>query len=53
MSNLPKSALLTQEHMALFVDYYELTMGQADLDSIITLYALKIILPVLFRRGST
>ena len=33
MPNLPKSALLTQEHMAFFVDYYELTMGQADLDS--------------------
>ena len=33
MPNLPESALLTQEHMALFVDYYELTMGQADLDS--------------------
>ena len=33
MANLPKSALLTEEHMALFVDYYELTMGQADFDS--------------------
>jgi nicotinate phosphoribosyltransferase len=25
--------LLTEEHVALFVDYYELTMGQADFDS--------------------
>ena len=33
MANLPKSALLTEENMALFVDYYELTMGQADFDS--------------------
>ena len=33
MANLPKSALLTEEHVALFVDYYELTMGQADFDS--------------------
>ncbi|MYC75007.1 nicotinate phosphoribosyltransferase [Candidatus Poribacteria bacterium] len=28
--NLPKSALLTEDNMALFVDYYQLTMGQAD-----------------------
>ena len=33
MANLPKSALLTETNMALFVDYYELTMGQADFDS--------------------
>ena len=26
----PKSALLTESEMALFVDYYQLTMGQAD-----------------------
>ena len=26
----PKSALLTESDMALFVDYYQLTMGQAD-----------------------
>ena len=33
MHNSPKSALLTEEEMALFVDYYQLTMGQADFDS--------------------
>jgi len=33
VANLPKSALLTETNMALFVDYYELTMGQADFDS--------------------
>lgn len=36
----PKSALLTESEMALFVDYYQLTMGQADFknqnDAIIT-----------------
>ena len=36
----PKSALLTESEMTLFVDYYQLTMGQADFnvqnDSIIT-----------------
>ncbi len=36
----PKSALLTAENMSLFVDYYQLTMGQADFnaqnDAIIT-----------------
>ena len=31
--NSPKSALLTADEMALFVDYYQLTMGQADFDS--------------------
>ena len=30
---LPKSALLTESEMALFVDYYQLTMGQADFNS--------------------
>ena len=29
----PKSALLTEDNMALFVDYYQLTMGQADYDA--------------------
>ncbi len=29
----PKSALLTEADMALFVDYYQLTMGQADFDA--------------------
>ena len=28
--NSPKPALLTEDEMALFVDYYQLTMGQAD-----------------------
>ncbi len=28
----PKSALLSVDEMALFVDYYQLTMGQADFD---------------------
>ena len=31
--NLPKSALLSVDEMALFVDYYQLTMGQADFDA--------------------
>ena len=31
--NLPKSALLSEDEMALFVDYYQLTMGQADFDA--------------------
>ncbi len=30
--NAPKSALLTEDNMSLFVDYYQLTMGQADFD---------------------
>ena len=30
MRNSPKTALLTEAEMALFVDYYQLTMGQAD-----------------------
>lgn len=30
--NAPKSALLTEGNMSLFVDYYQLTMGQADFD---------------------
>ena len=38
--NSPKSALLTEDNMALFVDYYQLTMGQADFnvqnDTVIT-----------------
>jgi nicotinate phosphoribosyltransferase len=29
----PQSALLTESNMALFVDYYELTMGKANFDS--------------------
>ena len=29
----PKSALLTESEMALFVDYYQLTMGQADFNA--------------------
>lgn len=29
----PKSALLTEADMALFVDYYQLTMGQADFNT--------------------
>lgn len=32
-SSLPRSALLTEDEMALFVDYYQLTMGQADFDA--------------------
>ncbi|MDE0481173.1 MAG: nicotinate phosphoribosyltransferase [Candidatus Poribacteria bacterium] len=40
LSTSPKSALLTESEMALFVDYYQLTMGQADFknrnDAIIT-----------------
>ena len=31
-ANSPKSALLSVDEMALFVDYYQLTMGQADFD---------------------
>lgn len=31
--NSPQSALLTEENIALFVDYYQLTMGQADFDA--------------------
>ena len=38
--NSPKSVLLIEDNMALFVDYYQLTMGQADFrvqnDTIIT-----------------
>ena len=38
--NSPQSALLTEDDMSLFVDYYQLTMGQADFnaqnDAIIT-----------------
>ena len=29
-SSFPRSALLTEDNLALFVDYYQLTMGQAD-----------------------
>ena len=32
MPQTPQSALLTESDMALFLDYYELTMGQADFD---------------------
>jgi nicotinate phosphoribosyltransferase len=32
MRQYPQSALLTIESLALFADYYELTMGQADFD---------------------
>ncbi|MDE0685803.1 MAG: hypothetical protein OXI63_22975, partial [Candidatus Poribacteria bacterium] len=32
-SSPPKSALLSVDEMALFVDYYQLTMGQADFDA--------------------
>ena len=32
-STSPKSALLTESEMALFVDYYQLTMGQADFEN--------------------
>ena len=31
--NSPQSALLTEDDMSLFVDYYQLTMGQADFDA--------------------
>ncbi len=31
--NLPKSALLTEDELSLFVDYYQLTMGQADFEN--------------------
>ena len=31
--NSPTSALLLEDNMALFVDYYQLTMGQADFNS--------------------
>ena len=33
MLNSPKSALLIEDNMSLFVDYYQLTMGQADFDA--------------------
>ncbi len=33
MTREPQSALLTESNMALFVDYYELTMGKANFDS--------------------
>ncbi len=32
-SSLPKSVLLTESEMSLFVDYYQLTMGQADFEN--------------------
>ena len=32
-SSPPRSALLTEDEMALFVDYYQLTMGQADFNA--------------------
>ncbi len=31
--NSPKSALLLEDNMSLFVDYYQLTMGQADFNA--------------------
>ena len=31
--NAPKSVLLTEDNMSLFVDYYQLTMGQADFEA--------------------
>lgn len=31
--NAPRSALLTADNMSLFVDYYQLTMGQADFNA--------------------
>ncbi len=31
--NAPRSALLTEDNMSLFVDYYQLTMGQADFNA--------------------
>ena len=33
MTKAPQSGLLTESNMALFTDYYELTMGKADFDS--------------------
>ena len=33
MTTPPQSGLLTESNMALFADYYELTMGKADFDS--------------------
>ena len=33
MTKIPQSGLLTESNMALFADYYELTMGKADFDS--------------------
>ena len=33
MTQAPQSGLLTESNMALFADYYELTMGKADFDS--------------------
>ncbi len=33
MTKAPQSGLLTESNMALFADYYELTMGKADFDS--------------------
>ena len=33
MKHPPKSALLSESQMALFADYYELTMAQADIDA--------------------
>ena len=33
MVKAPQSSLLTESNMALFADYYELTMGKADFDS--------------------
>ena len=33
MTKTPQSGLLTESNMALFTDYYELTMGKADFDS--------------------
>lgn len=32
-SSLPKSALLIEDNMSLFVDYYQLTMGQSDFNA--------------------
>ena len=32
-SSVPRSALLTEDTLALFVDYYQLTMGQADFNA--------------------
>ena len=31
--NAPRSALLTADNMSLFIDYYQLTMGQADFNA--------------------
>ena len=33
IGNTPSSALLIEDNMSLFVDYYQLTMGQADFDA--------------------